>query len=299
VLLEAALGDPDVVGVKHILARRPGPNGPVVRALAQLAEAGRETVVVEPGDWSGRGTGPAAARRLHHAGAHVLNGGQAGWVHADVTIVLRREAGGVRVYWHVGSGDSGPGEQAGLLSADPDLGGDLAMLFNLLTGGGRPNHYRRLLVDPGPLRRRLLDLIAGQAGPGGHIMLMTGGVTDDEVLLALRQAAAAGAEVDLTVGGALPLPADLCHPVGGIRVRALAGPSPCHARILRFGPPEDVGARADTCWYLGSSDLCPDGSGRPLEVLVPATDPGVRRQLDRILAADRAVAGPVGATAGV
>ena len=148
-----------------------------MRALIRAAEQGKQVVaLVELKARFDEEANIDVARELEEAGVHVVYGLVGLKTHAKILLVVRREAGGIRRYCHVGTGNYNPKtarlyEDLGLLSADPELGADLTDLFNLLTGYSRQREYRKLLVAPAHLRPEMLELIRGQAREGGRITL--------------------------------------------------------------------------------------------------------------------------------
>jgi polyphosphate kinase len=214
--------------------------------------------------------------------------------------VVRREAGGIRRYGHVGSGNYNPEtarlyEDLGLLSADPELGADLTDLFNYLTGYSRQRRYRRLLVAPVNLRSSLLEHIHGEAKPSGRIFIKCNHLVDAEVVDALYDASRAGCRIDLVVRSACGVRPGVLGMSERIRVRSIVGRNLEHSRIFRFG----IGGDAD--WFIGSSDLMARNLDGRVEAMAPVTDPLLQVRLEEIvetLVADDVLAwelGPDGA----
>jgi polyphosphate kinase len=204
---------------------------------------------------------------------------------------VRQEDEGIRRYCHVGTGNYNERtarlyEDVGLLTCDPEIGADLTQLFNYLTGYGRQERFRKLLVAPGPLRPRLADLIAQEASapPGtGRIIMKMNSLVDAEMIDALYAASSAGVEIDLIVRGICCLRAGVPGLSETIRVRSIVGRFLEHSRIYRFGPD------AHTAEYLiGSADLMPRNLDRRVEALVPVTAGPLRDRLDEILTIDLA-----------
>ena len=221
------------------------------------------------------------ARELEQAGVHVVYGVAGLKTHAKISLVVRREADGVRRYAHVGTGNYNPVtarlyEDIGLLTGDPEVGADLTDLFNVLTGYSRQRDYRRLLVAPHELRARIVELIRGQARPGGRIVLKLNSLVDPEVIDGLYEASSAGADVDLVVRGICCLRPGVPGMSERIRVRSLVGRYLEHSRIFRFGE------RDEATFYIGSADLMQRNLDRRVEALVPVSDPGLTARLDEM-----------------
>ncbi len=174
--VEQAARDPAVLAIKQTMYRTSTQESPIIRALIRAAELGKQVVaLVELKARFDEEANITYARELEQAGVHVVHGVVGLKTHAKISLVVRREAAGVRRYAHVGTGNYNPVtarlyEDMGLLTADPEIGADLTDLFNLLTGYSRQREYRRLLVAPEYLRPEMLELIRGQAREGGRIV---------------------------------------------------------------------------------------------------------------------------------
>ena len=282
--IEQAATDPKVLAIKLSLYRTSA-ESPIVGALARAAESGKQVVaLVELKARFDEAANIAQARRLEQAGAHVVYGVVGLKTHAKVCLVVRREGAGIRRYTHAGTGNYNPStarlyEDLGLLTTDPDLGADVADLFNQLTGYSRQQDYRRLLVAPTTLRPKLLELIREEATAGdGTIVLKMNSLVDTETIDALYDASAAGARIDLIVRGICCLRPGVPGLSERISVRSIVGRFLEHSRVFRFGS-ESRGFRH----YIGSADLMPRNLDRRVEATIPVLDPALQGRLDRIL----------------
>ena len=283
--VEEASRDPDVLAIKQTLYRT-SEDTRIVRALIRAAEAGKQVVaLVELQARFDEQANITWARTLEKAGVHVAYGVVGLKTHAKVCLVVRREEGGVRRYAHVGTGNYNSDtarlyEDLGLLTADQQIGGDVADLFNLLTGYSRQRGYGRLLVAPIALRERVVEMIRQQAARGseGRIVLKMNSLVDPATIDALYEASAAGARIDLAVRGICCLRPGVPGLSDSIRVRSIVGRFLEHSRVYRFGEPDD-GAR----YFIGSADLMPRNLDRRVEAAVPVDDPDLRARLDEIL----------------
>ena len=283
--IDQAAQDPDVLAIKQTLYRTSGPVSPIVHALIRAAESGKQVVaLVELKARGDEQANIAWAQALEQVGVHVVYGVVGLKTHAKVALVVRREADGIRRYVHIGTGNYNPKtaqiyEDVGLLSADPDLGSDVAELFNFLTGYSRQRRFGRLLVAPVGLRSNIIRLIRREASRqgGGRIILKVNSLVDPEIVDALYEASAAGTEIDLIVRGLCSLRPGVPGLSERIRVRSLVGRFLEHSRIFRFGPDDAVE------YYLGSSDLMPRNLDRRVEAMVPVLDPVLRGRLSQIL----------------
>jgi len=283
--IEQAAADPAVLAIKQTLYRTSG-DSPIVKALIQAAEAGKQVAaLVELKARFDEQANIAWARALEEAGVHVVYGLVGLKTHCKTALVVRAEGGHIRHYCHIGTGNYNPKtarlyEDFGLLSADPELGADLAELFNYLTGYSRQTTYRRLLVAPTGLRQGVLDLIATEldAPEGcGRIVLKMNSLVDTAVIDALYQASAAGIEIDLIIRGICCLRPGVPGLSDNIRVRSIVGRFLEHSRVLAFG------ARDRRRYFIGSADMMPRNLDRRVEAMVPVDDPDLQSRLQEML----------------
>jgi len=283
--VEEASRDADVLAIKQTLYRTSA-DTPIVRALIRAAEAGKQVVaLVELQARFDEQANITWARTLEQAGVHVVYGVVGLKTHAKVCLVVRREGTGIRRYAHLGTGNYNSDtariyEDLGLLTADQQLGNDVADLFNLLTGYSRQRGYGRLLVAPIALRSQIIELIRQQmaAGEEGRIALKLNSLVDPQTIEALYEASSAGARIDLAVRGICCLRPKVPGLSETIRVRSIVGRFLEHSRIYRFGD-RVRGAR----YYISSADLMPRNLDRRVEVAVPVDDPALRQRLDEII----------------
>jgi polyphosphate kinase len=285
-LVDQAADDPSVLAIKQTIYRTSDEGeAPIVRSLTRAAEAGKETVALV--ELTARGDEEANiawARTLEKAGVHVVYGVVGLKTHAKTVLVVRREGASIRRYCHIGTGNYNPQtatvyEDLGLLSADPELTADVADLFNSLTGYSNAADYRKILVAPGTLRPRLLELIRGEAAaPDGSIVMKMNSLVDPEIIDALYKASAAGTAIDLIVRGICCLRPGVKGMSETIRVRSIVGTFLEHSRIFRFGSD----ARGTSYW-IGSADLMPRNLGNRVECVAPVTDPQLQARLEEIL----------------
>jgi polyphosphate kinase len=283
--IEQAARDPDVLAIKVTLYRTSGPGSPIIRALMDAAESGKQVVaLVELKARFDEEANITWANALEEAGVHVAYGVVGLKTHTKIALVVRSEPQGVRRYVHIGTGNYNDVtariyEDLGLLSADPELGADLSDLFNVLTGYARRQDYRRLVVAPTGFRARISELIAREtAADDGHIMIKVNALVDPEIIDALYAASAAGTTVDLLVRGICSLRPGVPGLSEHIRVRSIVGRYLEHSRIYRFG------SRARGYDHLiGSGDLMPRNLDRRVEALVPVSDPRLAARLDEVL----------------
>jgi polyphosphate kinase len=282
-----AAADPKVLAIKQTLYRTSA-SSPIAASLIRAAEAGKQVaVLIELKARFDEQANVAWARALEEAGVHVVYGLVGLKTHTKTVLVVRQEDDGIRRYCHVGTGNYNEKtartyEDLGLLTCDPDIGADLTQLFNYLTGYGRQERFRRLLVAPGPLRPKLTQLIAqeARAGKSGRITMKMNSLVDDEMIEALYEASQAGARVDLIIRGICCLRPGVPGLSENIRVRSIVGRYLEHSRIYHFANGRGPGKAT---YYIGSADLMPRNLDRRVEALVPIDDRAMQVRLREIL----------------
>ncbi len=283
--IEQAAHDPDVLAIKQTLYRTSGPGSPVIKALLDAAEEGKQVVaLVELKARFDEEANIEWARALEEAGVHVAYGVVGLKTHTKIALVVRSESGKVRRYVHVGTGNYNDRtariyEDIGLLTADPDLGADISDLFNVLTGYSQQDHYRKLVVAPATFRSRMLEAIARERdAEDGHIVAKMNSLVDQQIIDALYDAAQAGTPIELIVRGICCLRPGVEGLSESITVRSTVGRYLEHSRIFRFG------SQARGYDYLiGSGDWMTRNLSRRVEALTPVEDPSLQRRLEEIL----------------
>jgi polyphosphate kinase len=284
-LIEEAADDPRVLAIKQTLYRTSG-QSPIVDALIDAAEAGKQVVVVvEIKARFDERANITWAHKLEQAGCHVVYGFVGLKTHCKMALIVREEADGtLRRYCHLGTGNYHSAtarvyEDFGLLTADPAVGEDVTALFNHLTGYARIRTYERLLVAPESLRTGIVRRIDEQAalGPAGRVQFKSNALVDEVVIDALYRASQAGVPVDLWIRGICGLRPGIPGVSDTIRVRSILGRFLEHSRIYAFGAGE-----AGEVW-IGSADMMHRNLDRRVELLVKIGDPGHLRRVRRYL----------------
>jgi polyphosphate kinase len=282
-LLQKAANDPNVLAIK-ITLYRVGRNAPVVDALLEAAENGKQVaVLLELKARFDEESNITWARKLEEYGVHVVYGLMGLKVHCKAALIVRKEGDVIRRYAHLSTGNYNSVTaqlytDIGMLTCDPDIGADCTDLFNFLTGYSLKSKYRKLLVAPYSLRRRFQALIEREiahqaAGRGGHIILKMNSLVDKTMIQLLYQASQAGVKVDLLVRGICCLRPRVPGISENIQVISIVGRFLEHSRIFYFnnGGDEEI--------YLGSADLMPRNLNRRVEVLFPVKEKGLVRVL--------------------
>ena len=273
--LHQAATDPAVLAIKLTLYRTAG-ESPIVDALVEAAEQGKHVVVlVELKARFDEAANISWAKRLEQAGAHVAYGLLGLKTHAKTALIVREEPDGIRRYCHIGTGNYNHRtarvyEDLGLLTADDEVGADLASFFNQLTGYGHNVRYERLIVAPEQFRDRIVTLIDQEAAADeGRIVMKINSLADEALIGRLYAASQAGVEIDLIVRGLCSLRPQVPGLSERIRVRSIVGRFLEHSRIYHFANGEGPGRPAT---YIGSADLLPRNLDRRVEALVRVDD---------------------------
>jgi polyphosphate kinase len=285
-----AASDPSVVAIKICLYRT-GPSSPIVKALIDATEKGKQvTALVELKARFDEESNIEWARRLEQAGVHVVYGMVGLKTHCKLTLVVRREGKVLQRYIHLATGNYNPTTSRvytdlGLFTCDDEIADDATNLFNSLTGYSQFTDYDCLLVAPLNLRKRMVKLIRretahAKAGRGGRIIAKLNSLTDIALIRALYLASQAGVSIDLIVRGVCMLRPGVPQVSEHIRVRSIVGRFLEHSRIFHFANngKDEV--------FIGSADLMYRNLSRRVEVLTPVKDAQLRAVLkDRVLAA--------------
>ena len=283
----AAAADKDVIAMKTAVYRT-SDDSVLVSALIDCAEQGKQAVcLVELKARFDERRNIEWSRELEQAGVHVVHGFPDMKIHAKMTLVVRREPGGLKRYVHIGTGNYHAStarlyDDVGIFTADEEIAADVADVFNYVTGFGRPQRFRKLLVAPFEMRKRLVEEIrmvtaAAKAGEPARIRLKLNNLVDPTVIDELYAASAAGARVDICARSVCMLRPGVEGLSENVRVRSILGRFLEHSRIYSFE------ARAKTSVFIGSADLMPRNLDHRVEVLVPIENARARQELQAIL----------------
>lgn len=279
-LIRKAASDPNVVAIKQTLYRV-GPNSPIVKALREARENGKQvSAIVELKARFDEENNIVWARALEQAGVHVVYGLVGLKTHAKMCLIVRRDADGVRRYVHLGTGNYNPVTariytDLGYLTSDPDITADVSDLFNALTGYSRKQSYRKILVSPHGMRTAILERIkreidCHEKNGAGHIAMKMNSLVDKACIRALYEASQAGVRVDLQIRGICCLRPGVPRVSENISVTSVVGRFLEHPRIYYF---HNCG---EEVILMGSADLMPRNLDGRVEVLFPIQDARLR-----------------------
>ena len=279
--------DPDVLAIKQTLYRVSG-NSPIIAALAQAAENGKQvTVLVELKARFDEENNIVWARKLEKAGCHVIYGLVGLKTHSKITLVVRNEEDGIRRYVHLGTGNYNDATaklytDVGLFTCKESFGEDATAVFNMLSGYSEPLSWNKLAVAPLWLKNKFLYWIGrekdnAKKGESARIIAKMNSLCDKDIIAALYEASAAGVQIDLIVRGICCLKVGIPEVSENIRVRSIVGQFLEHSRIFYFengGNPEI---------YCGSADWMPRNLERRVEILFPIEDEKLKEKAYHIL----------------
>jgi polyphosphate kinase len=281
--IKQATRDPEVLAIKQTLYRV-GPDSPIVKALIEAAERGKQVaVLVELKARFDEENNIFWARALEKVGVHVVYGLVGLKTHAKMTLVVRKEFEGVKRYVHLSTGNYNATTaklytDLGFFTCNEDICSDVADVFNYLTGYSKQKEFKKLFVSPISMREKYLVLIAreienAKAGKTGKIIWKLNSLVDPVIISALYEASNNGVEIKLIVRGICCLVPGVENLSENIEVRSIVGRFLEHTRIFYFfnDSNEEI--------YLSSADMMQRNLDRRVEVTFPIEDTSLKQEL--------------------
>lgn len=285
--IKQAAVDPNVLAIKQTLYRVSG-NSPIVAALAQAAENGKQvTVLVELKARFDEENNIIWARKLEQAGCHVIYGLVGLKTHSKIALVVRREEEGIKRYVHLGTGNYNDitaklYTDMGMLTASDSIGEDATAVFNMLSGYSEPPAWNKLMVAPIWLKDKFVSLIRretenAKTGKEAKIIAKMNSLCDPVIIKALYEASNAGVKIELIIRGICCLKTGIKGLSENITVRSIVGNFLEHSRIFYFynNGFEDV--------YMGSADWMPRNLDKRVEITFPVEDEDLKKKVMEIL----------------
>ncbi|PIQ08298.1 MAG: polyphosphate kinase 1 [Ignavibacteriales bacterium CG18_big_fil_WC_8_21_14_2_50_31_20] len=286
-LIKEAASDPNVLAIKQTLYRI-GPNSPIVKHLIQAAEANKQVaVLVELKARFDEENNIYWARALEKVGVHVVYGLVGLKTHSKMTLIVRKENGGVQRYIHLGTGNYNASSAKlytdyGLMTSDKDLCEDVAEIFNFLTGYSEQKNYRKMWLAPLNIRKEFLKLIGreienSQAGKMGYISFKLNSLVDPVIIAALYEASQNGVKIDLIVRGICCLVPQMPGLSDNIIVRSIVGRFLEHSRVYYFynDGQDEI--------FMGSADIMERNLDRRVETIFPIENKEIKETVKETL----------------
>ena len=285
--IRQAAKDSEVLAIKQTLYRVSG-NSPIIAALAQAAENGKQvTVLVELKARFDEENNIVWARKLEKAGCHVIYGLVGLKTHSKITLVVRKEEDGIRRYVHLGTGNYNDATaklytDVGLFTCKKSFGEDATAVFNMLSGYSEPLSWNKLAVAPLWLKDKFLYWIEREKNHAlnrepARIIAKMNSLCDKDIIAALYEASEAGVQIDLIVRGICCLKVGIEGISENIRVRSIVGQFLEHSRIFYF----ENGGKSEI--YCGSADWMPRNLERRVEILFPIEEEELKKKAFHIL----------------
>jgi len=278
--LKQAADDPDVLAIKTTMYRV-GKNSPIIAALLRARKRGKAvTVLVELKAKFDEEKNIGWAKVLEDAGVHVIYGLEDLKVHAKILLIVRKRGEKIVHYSLVSAGNfnavtSTTYADIVYLTSKPEVGAELAEVFNLLTGYSKKKDYKHLVVAPATLRREIIDRINREIDShkqvgDGYIAIKLNGLVDKGIIQALYRASIAGVRINLNVRGLCALSPGVTGVSENITVTSILGRFLEHSRVYYFrnGGADEV--------LIGSADMMPRNLNKRVEVLIAVPDPELK-----------------------
>ena len=285
--INRAADDPLVMAIKITLYRVSN-DSPIIEALMRAAENGKEIMtLVELKARFDEDNNIQWAKQLEQAGIHVVYGIIGFKTHTKIALIVRKEKGRLRNYFHIGTGNYNSNTSRfytdlGLLSTDPEIATDLLELFNYLSGFSKQKHFQKLLVSPSSMREKFIFLIKreiknAEEGKKAEIIAKMNSLVDPEIIKLLYLASDAGVKINLIIRGICCLYPQRKKLSENIKVISIIGHFLEHSRIFWFYNNDNHEV------FIGSADWMKRNLDRRIEAIAPIEDRKLKSQLYELL----------------
>ena len=283
-LLNEAAKDENVVSIKMTLYRLAN-KSQIVDALVEACENGKEVVVlVELRARFDEESNINYSKILEEAGCRVIYGLSGYKVHSKLCQISRKTDNGISYITQIGTGNYNEKTSAlytdlSLITANQEIGKEVANIFAALLRGEVIEESEHLLVAPKCLQNKILDMIDDEIkhvrkGDEGYIGIKINSLTDKDIIEKLVEASKAGVRIEMIVRGICCLIPGIKGVTDNITVISIVGRFLEHSRIYRFGTKEREKV------YIGSADYMTRNTLRRVEVATPIYDDEIRERID-------------------
>lgn len=284
--IRQAATDPDTLAIKMTLYRVSG-DSPIIRYLGRAAQNGKQvTVLVEVKARFDEQNNVHWAQQLEKMGCHVIYGLIGLKTHCKLSLVVRREQGGIRRYMHMGTGNYNDVTarfytDMGMFTVNNDMGIDATNIFNMLSGYSKPPYFHQLHISPDGIRDFINDKLeqAGKLAKQGKSVLVRmkmNSLSDQKMIARLYKASHCGVKIELIIRGICCLKVGIPGVSDTITVHSIVGRFLEHSRIYSFNLDGQVST------YLSSADLMTRNLNRRVELLFPVLQPDLAARVAAI-----------------
>lgn len=285
--IDKAANDPNTIAIKQTLYRVSS-NSPIVAALKQAAENGKQvTVLVELKARFDEENNVQWAKMLEEAGCHVIYGKTHLKTHSKITLVVQRQKNRLKRYIHLGTGNYNDSTarfytDMGILTANEEIADDATDFFNYLSGYTEQPDYHHLHVSPFEIRDAYLEdieqeIITHKQYGNGHIIAKMNSLTSKDIIKKLYEASQAGVKVDLIIRGICCLVPGIAGVSENIRVFSIIGRFLEHSRIYYFYN------NGNEQLFLSSADMMTRNMIKRVEIEFPVLDANIKAEIIKIL----------------
>ncbi|NLY79648.1 MAG: RNA degradosome polyphosphate kinase [Lysinibacillus sp.] len=283
---EAAV-DPTVLAIKQTLYRVSG-NSPIIQALKQAAENGKQvTVLVELKARFDEEINVYWAKELEQSGCLVIYGMNNLKTHSKITLVVRRRNGKIERFVHLGTGNYNDATakmytDMGIITTDKEFGIDATNFFNYLSGYTEKPKFHHIVVSPYDIRDKFIELIDEEIEchkkyGNGFIRAKMNSLTDKDLIMKLYEASINGVKIELLIRGICCLRPGIPGISENITVTSIVGRFLEHSRIYWFHH------NGENKVFLSSADMMTRNMVRRVEILFPIYAEDIKQRIMHIL----------------
>ncbi|MER1984574.1 MAG: RNA degradosome polyphosphate kinase [Solibacillus sp.] len=282
-----AANDPSVLAIKQTLYRVSG-NSPIIQALKQAAENGKQvTVLVELKARFDEENNVHWAKQLEQAGCLVIYGMNNLKTHSKITLVVRRRLGKIERFVHLGTGNYNDATakiytDMGIITSNKEFGIDATNFFNYLSGYTEKPQFHHLVVAPFDIRDEFIRLIDEEIAchkqhGNGFIRAKMNSLTDKDLMMKLYEASIEGVKIELIIRGICCIRPGIPGISENITVTSIVGRFLEHSRIFWFHH------NGENKLFLSSADMMTRNMIKRVEILFPIYSPEIKNRIIKIM----------------